>query len=155
MWEGHSTCRNLCLYNNDVLTGEYYFNTNDASDTSYQYCGLCHPSCTTCTGVENTDCSVCLTGYYYDSANTACVSTCGAGQYDKAADNSCAPCHADCSYCSGPTNTECLACANAAMYLNVDTCVASCGIGQVADDATQTCINCHDRCEICADHTYE
>lgn len=117
---------------NSCRTG-YFMNRTDS--TSF-YCSLCTAGCKTCTNAGLQSCTSCQNDtannvvYYLRRDATECVTTCPAGTYGVASNNTCQPCGVGCATClSSPTN--CQSCKNdgGVSYfkpLNSNTCVTDC-----------------------------
>jgi len=141
---GTDECIADCSDNDDPVAKLYYW-----ENTAEGICDLCHPSAVSCTGPDYTDSISCADDFYYQAATTSCVSVCGAGEYSDFMSNTCLPCHGDCSYCTGPLNSECTACTDSAKFLQAGSCVADCDPGKAKNVDTMTCSSCHVRCDTC------
>ncbi len=82
----------------------------------------------------------------------SCLSACPrADQYYDNVGGVCELCNSECSTCSGPANTDCLACPNGKM-LHMNKCEEECPEGYASSDGT-TCVACTDsRCTRCSEN---
>ncbi len=75
-------------------------------------CEECHASCSSCTGIEETNCVECAINLIKQPVNQddhLCVSTCHKG-YVKEGDT-CDICHESCSSCNGTDEDSCIECS--------------------------------------------
>ena len=104
-----------------------------------------------CTGPNWNQCvgPTCASGHTL--SGTECRLDCTGATYWRASDNTCQPCHGDCSTCSGPAANECLSCSDSAKILAshpaAGPCTA-CASNQFKSDV-KTCFNCHGDCSTC------
>ena len=126
--------------------GGYYANANS------NQCELCVVSlhCYTCSYDGTTvTCLTCKYSYYMDSTTSVCGLACDVDEYQNKWNQSCDPCHLDCSSCTGPENTQCTSCPGT-FYLSNQTggyCLSDCpSEGYVR---TSICQACHESCLTC------
>ena len=122
----------------------------DMSKNTKNICTSCHHSCTSCTGPASTQCSACSSRYYLQPSSTTCSPTCGNGYWANSAGNICSPCASTCTYCVGPTSSDCASCGQGD-YLHPFSgkCSATCPLGYYPSDATRRCSPCDKSCTTC------
>ena len=115
-------------------------------------CDPCDVSCSDCTGRNNTECTGYTSGYFLQPESTTCLSTCSIGYCADTLSNTCAPCDACCSNCTGGTNTQCTSC-NPGYLLQPSstTCGTACPSGYYADCKTHVCKRNHFFKNSCSD----
>ncbi|XP_068278360.1 proprotein convertase subtilisin/kexin type 5 isoform X1 [Nyctibius grandis] len=110
-------------------------------------CQACNRTCQTCS--SSTACLTCRNGLMlnYDGH---CVASryCSRTEYYIEKTQTCKPCHKKCFHCSGPTEHQCLSCANNHYLLNT-TCVETCPDGYYVDSNDGQCSPCHSTCDTC------
>ena len=104
----------------------------------------CHPSCSTCRGVEPSDCLSC--SYPRKFHQNTCLEQCPMNTYP--AQHSCKPCHSSCATCGGPLESDCDSCPHNT-YFNHYHCLESCPRGSFPTEGR--CLACIADCEECAD----
>jgi hypothetical protein len=93
--------------------GEYLVQIPDVANKFS--CSICPSGCATCLLTNSSDytsllqCLTCRTGYQLESSK--CKPSCSQGQFFNSAANTCQSCDISCSYCTGPSNTQCLRCS--------------------------------------------
>ncbi|XP_028941399.1 proprotein convertase subtilisin/kexin type 5-like [Antrostomus carolinensis] len=110
-------------------------------------CQACNKTCQTCS--SSTACLTCRNGLMLNH-DGHCVSSgyCSHTEYYIEKTQTCKPCHKKCFHCSGPTEHQCLSCANNHYLLNT-TCVETCPDGYYADSDEGQCSPCHSTCVTC------
>jgi len=140
--EGPSKCLK-CSENMNGLVykgGKCYCEMNGAFEftdpiSGKKVCGMCHPLCTTCFGINNDQCYTCSAS---KNAFIASINTCKCkdGYYYDNLTKNCDKCNELCSKCVGPLSTECVEC-NTKIGFNVEgksnTCVYQCDSGYYRD----------------------
>ncbi|NWX95910.1 PCSK5 convertase, partial [Nothoprocta ornata] len=133
------------LYNGQCLEecpkGTYY-------EEATEDCQACNRTCQTCS--SSTACLTCRNGLTLNH-NGQCLSSlhCSLTEYHDEQMHTCKPCHKKCLHCSGPTEHQCLSCANNLHLLNT-TCVETCPPGYFADSDEGLCSPCHSTCDTCS-----
>ncbi|XP_028970632.2 proprotein convertase subtilisin/kexin type 5 [Esox lucius] len=117
-------------------------------------CGLCHLTCSSCSGPLVDDCESCTssTPQLYMGA---CYRTCPNGTYFDSTAAECQECHQTCGSCSGPESRQCTRCVKG---LVLDPSSLLCGVtGDTACPQRTylhvdqfTCLSCHHLCQSCA-----
>ena len=93
-------------------------------------CDPCATGCATCTGAASTDCTSCITGYYYETT--------------------CKPCHAACSACFDYSSVHCTACKPGYFLHPASTiCADYCPDRHWKDTTNNTCVPCDIACSAC------
>ncbi|XP_037111000.1 proprotein convertase subtilisin/kexin type 5 [Syngnathus acus] len=116
-------------------------------------CGLCHPTCASCSGPLADDCETCST-FSPKLYKGACSKECPTGTYYEAAATECQECHQTCVSCSGPDPDQCTQCERG---LVLDPNTLLCGVTGDSDcpprtflhDDQFTCMGCHRHCYSC------
>ncbi|XP_038025774.1 proprotein convertase subtilisin/kexin type 5 isoform X1 [Anas platyrhynchos] len=110
-------------------------------------CQACNRTCQTCS--SSAACLTCRNGLIL-SHNGHCVAPgyCSHTEYYDQKTQTCKLCHKKCFRCSGPTEHQCLGCANNRYLLNT-TCVETCPDGYYADSDEGWCSPCHSACATC------
>ena len=103
----------------------------------------CHPSCSTCRGVEPSDCLSC--SYPRKFHQNTCLEQCPMNTFPTK--NSCTPCHSSCATCGGPFDSDCDSCPPNT-YFNHYHCLESCPRGSFATDDGR-CLSCLADCVDC------
>lgn len=114
-------------------------------------CLPCHPSCATCTGPQDSQCTLCAAGLTRTVAGM-CKSACE--EYEFEAGGVCYPCAITCATCDGPEFTDCTSCdRGGSLFLDGVTgaCSNECPRNYVKDSPSQACL----ACEPCADDEWE
>lgn len=126
---GNHGCRGFLQGNECVaICGSAWFEAPNSTT-----CGLCHPSCRTCSNSSSNACTSCSTMRYED----------GEGH--------CSPCSSECggnSSCNGGSPADCLdGCRHIRAVANDFTswCTATCAFDFYAPNTT-TCVQCHPQC---------
>ncbi|XP_050185248.1 proprotein convertase subtilisin/kexin type 5 isoform X1 [Myiozetetes cayanensis] len=110
-------------------------------------CQACNRTCQTCS--SSTACLTCRNGLILNSDGHCMVSGyCSPTEFYAEETQSCKSCHRKCFHCSGPTEHQCLSCANNHYLLNT-TCVKTCPDGYYADSDEGQCSACHSACVTC------
>lgn len=116
------------------------------------------PSCKSCTGPTNSDCTECqknATHIYYRHEGT-CLDTCPTRFYGSSVNQECNPCHEFCTECYGSKSTECTVCdiQNRYTYVSPDTCqYLECPDLTYYDDTTYSCKPWNSLCKNCKGST--
>ncbi|KFV18851.1 Proprotein convertase subtilisin/kexin type 5, partial [Tauraco erythrolophus] len=112
-----------------------------------QDCQACNRTCQTCS--SSTACLTCRNGLMLNH-DGHCVASgyCSRTEYYVEKTQTCKPCHKKCLHCSGPTEHQCLSCANNRYLLNT-TCVETCPDGYYVDSDERQCSPCHSACVTC------
>ena len=112
-------------------------------------CQDCHPTCLSCSGALQTECTACPPAFHFAPSLGTCVSSCAPGFY--LTQGRCELCDASCAQCIDGTPTGCTACG-AELILNPGTrsCVAVCPAGLYASAQLGTCEACHSDCATCS-----
>lgn len=111
-------------------------------------CQACNRTCKTCS--SSTACLTCRNGLILNR-NGHCVLSghCSRTEYYDEKTETCKTCHKKCFHCSGPTEHQCISCANN-RYLFNTTCVEKCPAGYYADSDEGRCSPCHTTCATCS-----
>ena len=80
------------------------------SSNSYLSCKYCHPTCFSCSGGDNNDCSSCISGLFMNLDST-CTPSCKTGTFNQT-ETHCAICDGSCKECDGLTKNHCVQCHN-------------------------------------------
>ncbi len=100
--------RSECL--TDCVSTTYAF-----ADTSGKaVCLNCVAPCETC--VSEAACTTCVSGYFLNTSQSVCVTTCPDGTYPNNGTRMCTECNVACLNCDGPTSKDCGVCNFAAGY---------------------------------------
>ena len=152
------------------------------SCNSYQlnatHCGVCDPSCLTCSGPNNTQCLTCPSGLILNASNecitcpngtyfsngicvscdASCLTCLGAGAFNcsscvggeyLASDNSCAICDNNCGNCSDSAG-NCTSCKNNLVLGQINGGgVCQCLSNQLIDSTGTFCNFCNGNCSSC------
>jgi len=129
-------------------------------DTTLGLCTLCPSNlyCSSCAydSVSTSPyCTACMYGYFYNSTNKTCGTSCLSSQYKNTWNNSCSNCDPSCSTCNGPTSYSCLSCPGTSLLLTNSTggyCLSACptvGYIQNTQNGTTTCQPCDTTCNSC------
>lgn len=86
------------------------------SDSSKNTCSPCHAACSVCTGPHNNQCSACKSKYFLQPNSTMCLNNCGNGYWPDTSANICSPCAPTCTYCIGPSPSDCVLCSQDFYY---------------------------------------
>ncbi|XP_074022904.1 proprotein convertase subtilisin/kexin type 5 isoform X1 [Numenius arquata] len=110
-------------------------------------CQACNRTCQTCS--SSAACLTCRNGLMLNH-DGHCVASgyCSHTEYYAEKTQTCNSCHKKCFRCSGPTEHECLSCANNHYLLNT-TCVETCPDGYYVDSDEGQCSPCHSACVTC------
>ena len=112
----------------------------------------CVSPCVKCTGPNWNQCTGPSCAIGHSLVGTECRQICSGAKYWRSSDNTCQPCHGDCSSCSGPSANECLSCSDAAKVLlshpAAGACTSCAGNEFKAD--VKTCSACHGDCGSCS-----
>jgi hypothetical protein len=115
------------------------------------YCGMCHPSCNTCTGSTSTTCATCDTSKSFTQTGNTCVDRCvGTASFSTSylsTNDTCAQCLGvgSCKQCTLPgLSFSCTNC-NGGYYRYNGICVGSCPSGLITNTSTMTCDSCEER----------
>ncbi|EAR93924.2 zinc finger LSD1 subclass family protein (macronuclear) [Tetrahymena thermophila SB210] len=120
-------------------------NTQPDSTYCQNYsCQDCDPSCSSCNGPSNNNCTQCNTSQNRSLVSTVCV--CNDGYYE---DNykTCQKCSPTCQTCNGSLDTQCLTCKN---YIYQNTCYDTPPPGTYCDSTTKQCNKCDQTCQACS-----
>ncbi|XP_064032778.1 proprotein convertase subtilisin/kexin type 5 isoform X1 [Pogoniulus pusillus] len=110
-------------------------------------CQACNRTCKTCS--SSTTCLTCRNGLMLNNfGHCVAPGLCSHTEYYDEKIQSCKPCHKKCFHCSGPTEHQCLSCANNHYLLN-STCVEICPDGYYTDSSKGQCYPCHRACATC------
>ncbi|XP_031458302.1 proprotein convertase subtilisin/kexin type 5 [Phasianus colchicus] len=111
-------------------------------------CQACNRTCKSCS--SSTACITCRNGLILNR-NGHCVLSghCSRTEYYDENTETCKTCHKKCFHCSGPTEHQCISCANN-RYLFNTTCVETCPAGYYADSDEGRCSPCHITCATCS-----
>ncbi|KAI1239706.1 Proprotein convertase subtilisin/kexin type 5, partial [Lamprotornis superbus] len=108
--------------------------------------GTCERTCQTC---SSTACLTCRNGWILNHhGHCTLPGYCSPTEYYIEETQTCKSCHKKCFQCSGPTEHQCLSCANNRYLLN-RTCVETCPDGYYADSTERQCSACHSTCDSC------
>ncbi|TRZ25690.1 hypothetical protein HGM15179_001409 [Zosterops borbonicus] len=120
--------------------GSYY-------EEATQDCQACNRTCQSCS--SSTACLTCRNGWILNHDGHCVLSGyCPPTEYYIEEIHACKSCHKKCFRCSGPTEHQCLSCANN-QYLLDRTCVEICPDGHYADSMEGQCSACHSTCNTC------
>lgn len=97
----------------------------------------CDPSCATCSGTANTDCTSCNQGF--DHSNGMCTSNCPNHTYPK--NGECLACASSCTQCIN-SSTECTECTAPLVLKNSACCDVSCAT--CSGTTNMDCLTCPD-----------
>ncbi|XP_061772923.1 proprotein convertase subtilisin/kexin type 5 [Nerophis ophidion] len=130
----------------DCPTGYY-------EDLEVGRCGLCHPTCGSCSGPLADDCDSC-SAFSPKLYKGTCSKVCQTGTYYQDAAAECQECHQTCTSCSGPDPNQCTQCERG---LVLDPNTLLCGVTGDSDcppktflhDDQFTCVGCHRHCYSC------
>ncbi|XP_017941456.2 proprotein convertase subtilisin/kexin type 5 isoform X4 [Manacus vitellinus] len=110
-------------------------------------CQACNRTCQTCS--SSNACLTCRNGLILNRDGHCAVSEyCPPTEFYAEETQTCKSCHKKCFHCSGPTEHQCLSCANN-RYLLHTTCVETCPDGYYADSDEGQCSACHSACVTC------
>ncbi|XP_051499578.1 proprotein convertase subtilisin/kexin type 5 isoform X2 [Apus apus] len=110
-------------------------------------CQACNRTCQTCS--TSTACLTCRNGLMLNhDGHCVAPGSCSLTEYYIEKTQTCKPCHKNCFHCSGPTEHQCLSCANNRYLLNT-TCVETCPDGYYLDSDEKRCSLCHSACVTC------
>ncbi|XP_075595358.1 proprotein convertase subtilisin/kexin type 5 isoform X2 [Balearica regulorum gibbericeps] len=110
-------------------------------------CQACNNTCQTCS--SSTACLTCRNGLMLnDDGHCVASGYCSRTEYYVEKTQTCKPCHKKCFHCLGPTEHQCLSCANNRYLLNT-TCVETCPDGYYVDSDEGQCSTCHSACVTC------
>ncbi|MBN3318924.1 PCSK5 convertase, partial [Atractosteus spatula] len=126
--------------------GYYLEQVIDNGDTQ-SICKKCDPSCYSCTGPGERNCSSCVSGYNLESGVCVVSTICKDGQYldDQ---GKCHLCDATCYKCTGPDKDNCISCTKT-RYFDGGHCLISCPKGKYPFNGQ--CHKCHHTCKECND----
>ncbi|XP_021236412.1 proprotein convertase subtilisin/kexin type 5 isoform X1 [Numida meleagris] len=111
-------------------------------------CQACNRTCKTCS--SSTACLTCRNGLTLNHNGHCMLSGhCSRTEYYDEKTETCKTCHKKCFHCSGPTEHQCISCANN-QYLFNTTCVETCPAGYYADSDEGRCSPCHFTCATCS-----
>lgn len=110
-------------------------------------CLKCHPYCSICSGPSESECTGCVSPYFYQPDSTLCRISCPIQKYYTSG-SSCLNCHPFCLTCSGPQQISCLSC-DQDRYLKLNECQLDCGAGFWNDQSDQICKPCSQFCADC------
>merc|ERR1719272_116213 len=127
-----------------------------------QVCQLCDPTCKTCTGPDNNECSTCESSLVlhqaaFDDTEQRSPKTCEDkkcvdGKYQFGAlEGICAVCDDTCETCYGPGTDNCHSCTVDKVLKNDNSCATSCGEGQFSTN--KICVQCSPKCKQCSTAT--
>ncbi|XP_005061308.2 PREDICTED: proprotein convertase subtilisin/kexin type 5 isoform X3 [Ficedula albicollis] len=120
--------------------GSYY-------EKATEDCQACNRTCQTCS--SSTACLTCRNGWVLNhDGHCTLPGNCPPTEYYIEEIQTCKSCHKKCFQCSGPTEHQCLSCANNRYLLN-RTCVETCPDGYYADSRERQCSACHSTCDTC------
>jgi len=167
-----------------VCNGGYYLlnnscaiiptcNTSEFFSLTLKKCSSCYLTCRTCNESSYQDCSSCKSnatlipvsdtkseckcdlGYYLNSSTGDCleIPNCTAGQY-LSTSYKCESCHATCSECLGPLESDCISCKQGISITLVNntnkTGMCKCPNGKYFDLITKLCVDCNTACLSCS-----
>ncbi|EWS74596.1 hypothetical protein TTHERM_000043859 (macronuclear) [Tetrahymena thermophila SB210] len=109
-------------------------------------CKDCDPSCITCTGPLDNQCSSC-NAYIL---NGKCFSVCQSGYFGNQDLKMCEKCNQQCQECAS-TSTNCTKCGDP-LYLTGTTCDPNCPVGYYpnASKSGNVCLQCDPKCASCS-----
>ncbi|KAL4240404.1 Extracellular matrix protein fras1 [Mactra antiquata] len=116
-------------------------------------CSRCHPSCESCNGGTNKNCTSCYNGFYITKKGK-CKSQCDKGKYLSQDTGNCKDCASGCSECHLFWNNEdmvCNSCNERNMVTSADTCLEKCPVGKYQE--YKTCKDCGENCLTCSSPT--
>ncbi|KAL4464822.1 hypothetical protein ABPG74_011383 [Tetrahymena malaccensis] len=127
--------------------------------------------CQSCNGPSSSNCLSCNTGYFYLPDTQTCYSICPIPYfshftqpncllscptsyiqplYGDPQSRKCLNCDVSCQKCSGPTNLNCISCAQGYYSYNQNkSCVLTCPDGTYADIQSMQCLPCDQACATC------
>uniref|UniRef100_A0A4W3IY08 Proprotein convertase subtilisin/kexin type 5b n=1 Tax=Callorhinchus milii TaxID=7868 RepID=A0A4W3IY08_CALMI len=108
-------------------------------------CRRCDPSCSTCIGHGERNCSTCPSGYNLEDGACVLGTVCKDGEYIDEKEK-CQQCDFVCDKCSGPGEDKCISCV-VTRLLDEGHCVLSCPIGKFQINVQ--CHRCHHTCRAC------
>ncbi|XP_030832613.1 proprotein convertase subtilisin/kexin type 5 isoform X2 [Strongylocentrotus purpuratus] len=115
-------------------------------------CQSCHPSCFSCNGGLETQCTACYNDYVHKDMRCVLPTQCSEGYYIvnsfDAGSRQCLRCHSTCKACQGPSFTDCVDC-HQGFFLVGGACLQTCENGKFLDNGN--CESCSDGCVLCAD----
>ncbi|XP_032873456.1 proprotein convertase subtilisin/kexin type 5 isoform X1 [Amblyraja radiata] len=132
-WRCVSSCSSIGYY------------TDQPSEYGEKTCRRCDPSCLTCIGHGERNCSSCRTGYNLEGGLCVVGTVCKDGEYIDDA-GKCHHCHSHCVKCSGPGKDECISCA-VPRVLDNGICATTCPPGKFVYNGQ--CHPCHHTCKEC------
>ncbi|KAL4508008.1 hypothetical protein ABPG72_021381 [Tetrahymena utriculariae] len=158
---------NYYLFQNtcDNCPINYFPNTNTGN------CDKCFQTCQSCNGPSSSNCLSCNSGYFYLPDTNTCYSVCPTPYfshftqpncllscptnysnplYGDPQTRECLNCDSSCQKCSGPSNLNCINCAQG-YYSNSQnkSCVVLCPDGTYADFQSMQCLPCDSTCATC------
>ncbi|MCI4381190.1 hypothetical protein PGIGA_G00248710 [Pangasianodon gigas] len=126
----------------------YYMAEKTAENGEVQKsCRKCDPTCYTCTGPGDRNCSACVNGYNLENGVCIVSTICKDGQYVDN-DGKCHSCDISCYKCKGPQSKDCLSCI-LTRFFDDGRCVIQCESGKYERDGQ--CHRCHHTCHECND----
>ncbi|XP_030622390.1 proprotein convertase subtilisin/kexin type 5b [Chanos chanos] len=113
----------------------------------HKSCRKCDPTCYSCIGPGEKNCSTCVSGYNLEGGVCVVSTICKDGQYQTRYDK-CKWCDATCYKCSGPEEEDCLSCGLHRVF-DDGRCRIHCERGKF--DMDGQCHLCHHTCKECDD----
>ena len=105
-------------------------------------CVQCFPSCASCMGPGNQNCTSCIDRYFYINKTNSCFSNCDyAGMFYDPLHDDCIGCHPACKGCTGPTSEDCKECSRG--YLRIGSkhgCDLSCPLDHYLSKNGTNCL---------------
>ncbi|XP_068609494.1 proprotein convertase subtilisin/kexin type 5 [Brachionichthys hirsutus] len=113
-------------------------------------CEGCHPTCESCSGEENNQCTDCAKGSFLTSQRT-CVAQCPGGFFADGLGGVCASCPPGCLQCLDAL--RCSRCRSTQAFLQDGRCVQECDrgypVGQVCRTCVAGCASCRWNATLC------
>uniref|UniRef100_A0A8B9LCK8 Proprotein convertase subtilisin/kexin type 5 n=1 Tax=Astyanax mexicanus TaxID=7994 RepID=A0A8B9LCK8_ASTMX len=125
----------------------YYMAEQTENGEVQKSCRKCDPTCYSCTGPGDRNCSTCVNGYNLENGVCVVSTVCKDGQYITE-NGECNLCDVTCFKCSGPSENNCLSCMFT-RSMDDGHCVQKCNSGKYERDGQ--CHRCHHTCHECSD----
>ena len=127
--------------------------------TASRTCLPCHPSCLSCNGSHDTECTSCQPEFIL--LKHTCVvrgpASCTIREYYDRRAHQCLPCHRTCASCSGRYDNQCSSCDKNSQLSADRMCIdyrhaRSCNHAQYLDLSNFECVDCPHLCTNCSDN---
>ncbi|EAR90744.2 zinc finger lsd1 subclass family protein (macronuclear) [Tetrahymena thermophila SB210] len=113
-------------------------------------CTSCAEGCTKCEQNDQTICSSCIKGYFFE--NNKCQKNCESVNFADETSNQCLPCNLKYSQCQECDINNCKSCNNLYLDISSSRCIGKCEQGQYYSKLKNQCQNCQDpNCYSCKD----